>query len=177
MAALGAGDNRSLNSGVTGFHPTEPVARPTGKVGYGALRTVPAVATERPLWVSKSGPLPLMIGPRRLLDQALTRDRWRKMKRDPQTGRVVRHFDMGAVQFGDSRYEAEAEAVARAVAAVLEAIKAPQHVAAFGARDPGSAVGDRQHRTIGARRDADRHLARTAAVLDRVVDEIGQGVE
>src|SRR5690348_1398606 len=99
------------------------------------------------------------------------------MQRDPQTGRVVRHLDMGAVQFRDSGYEAETEAVAGAVAAVLETIKTAQHVVAFRARDPGSAVGNRQYRTIGARRDANRHLARTAAMLDRVVDEIGQGVE
>src|SRR5689334_2719989 len=37
-----------------------------------ASRTVPAVAAERSLWVSESGPLPLMIGPRSLLRQALS---------------------------------------------------------------------------------------------------------
>jgi hypothetical protein len=48
------------------FPPTLRLGRLSGKVGNGALRTVPAVQTERPLWVSKSGPLPLMIGPRSL---------------------------------------------------------------------------------------------------------------
>jgi hypothetical protein len=37
-----------------------------------ALGTVLAVVTERPLWISKSGPLPLMIGSRSPLGQAFS---------------------------------------------------------------------------------------------------------
>ena len=51
--------------------PTSPFPDRAGKVSLGALTTVPAVATERPLWVSKSAPLPLIIGPRSVLGQAL----------------------------------------------------------------------------------------------------------
>ena len=99
------------------------------------------------------------------------------MKLDSQTGRVVGHYNVGAMQIGDRCNQAKTEAVSRPVAAALEPIEPSQHVIAFFDRDSGSPIADRENRPIGASRDGDPDLAPIAAMLDRVVDKIGDRVE
>jgi hypothetical protein len=100
------------------------------------------------------------------------------MKLASETGGVVCHLDANAVKVGDGRDEAEAEAVARAVPAALEAIKPPEDVLAFLKRNSRAAIGNRKNGSIGVVGDGDRNLSVSlAAVLDRVVDKIGDGVE
>src|SRR5271169_4034732 len=101
----------------------------------------------------------------------------RKMKLDPQTGTVVGHNNVGAMQIGNRRNQAKAEAVSRPVAAALESIEPSQYVIAFFDRNSGSPITDRENRPIGASRDGDLDLTPIAAMLDRVVDKIGDRVE
>src|SRR6516162_5610744 len=73
--------------------------------------------------------------------------------------------------------QAKTEAISGPVPAALEAIKPAQYVAAFLDRNPGSPIADRQNRPIGAAPDGDPDLALIAAMLDRIVEEIGDRVE
>src|ERR1700680_3188132 len=66
--------------------------------------------------------------------------RKREMQLDLQTGTVVGHSNLGAVQVGNSSNQAETKAVAGAVAASLEPIKPSQDVLAFLARNSGPAI-------------------------------------
>ena len=99
------------------------------------------------------------------------------MKLDLQTGRVVGHNNAGTMQIGNRCNQAETEAVSRPVAAALEPIEPSQHVIALFDRNSGPPIADRENRPIGASRDRDPDLAPIAAMLDRVVDKIGDGVE
>ena len=99
------------------------------------------------------------------------------MKLDLQTGRVVGHNNAGAMQIGNRCNQAETEAVSRPVAAALEPIEPSQHVIALFDRNSGPPIADRENRPIGASRDRDPDLASIAAMLDRVVDKIGDRVE
>src|ERR1700739_4075654 len=100
------------------------------------------------------------------------------MKIASEPGGVVCHLDASAVKVGDGRDEAEAEAIARALAAALEAIKPPEDVLALLQRNSRAAIGNGKNVSIRAERDGDGHLPVSfAAVLDRVVDKIGDGVK
>jgi hypothetical protein len=100
------------------------------------------------------------------------------MKLASEPGGVVCHLDACAVKVGDGRDEAEAEAVARALPAALEAIKPAEDVLAFLNRNSRAAIGNRKNGSIGVARDGDRNRSVSfAAVLDRIVDKIGDGVE
>src|SRR5260370_38119679 len=99
------------------------------------------------------------------------------MKLDPQAGRVVGHLDASAMKLGNSCNEAETKTIAGAVAAALEAIKPSEDVLALVNRNSRSAVGDRKKGPISALRNRHRNPAFTTAVLDRVVDKIGERVE
>jgi len=50
--------------------------------------------------------------------------RGRKPQLDPQSGRVIEHFNLRLVEVGHRRNQAQAEAAARAVPAVLEPVEA-----------------------------------------------------
>ena len=99
------------------------------------------------------------------------------MKLDPQTGRVVGHNNVGAMQTGNRCYQAKTEPVSRPVAAALETIEPPQHMIALFDRYSGSPIADRENRAVGASRDSDTDLSSIAAMLYGVVDEIGDCVE
>ena len=101
-----------------------------------------------------------------------------KVKLASETGGVVCHLDASPVKVGDGRDKAEAEAVARALPATLEAIKPPEDVLAFLNRNSRAAIGNRKNGSIGAVRDGDRNLSVSfAAVLDRIIYKVGDGVE
>ena len=100
------------------------------------------------------------------------------MKLASETGGVVCHLDASTVKVGDGCDEAEAKAVAGALAAALEAIKPPEDVLAVLDRNSRAAIGNRKNRSISVVRHGDRNLSVSfAAVLDRVVNKIGDGVE
>jgi hypothetical protein len=101
----------------------------------------------------------------------------REMKLDSQTRRFVGHDNVGAMQIGNRCNQAKTEAVPRPITAALEPIKPSQHVIAFFDRNSRSSIADRENRPIGASRDGDLDLAPIAAMLDRVVDKIGDRVE
>src|SRR5215471_13980105 len=98
------------------------------------------------------------------------------MQLDPQTGRVVGHDYVSVVQIGNRCNQAETEAISGPVAAALQAIKPSQYVIAFFGRNTGSPIADRENGPIGAGHDGDPDFA-LIAMLDRVVDEIGDCVE
>src|SRR6516162_4392459 len=81
------------------------------------------------------------------------------------------------MQIGNRCYQAETEAISGPVAAALEPIKPSQHVTALFDRNSGSAIADRENRPIRAAHYRDPDLTPIAAMLDRVVDKIGDGVE
>ena len=100
------------------------------------------------------------------------------MKLASETGGVVCHLDASAVKVGDSCDEAKAKAVAGALAAALEAIKPPEDVLAFLDRNSRAVIGNRKNGSVGVAEDGDRDLfVSFAAVLDCIVDKIGDGVE
>ena len=99
------------------------------------------------------------------------------MQLDSQTGRVVGHYNAGAMQIGNRCNQAKAKAISRPVAAALEPIEPSQNVLALLDRYSGPPIADRENRTIGASPDSNPDLAPIAAVLDRVVDKIGDRVE
>ena len=81
------------------------------------------------------------------------------------------------MQISNRCNQAKTEAVSRPIAAALESIEPPPHVIAFFDRNAGPPIADRENRPIGPLRDGDPDLAPSTAVLDRIVDEIGDCVE
>src|SRR5262249_43001957 len=103
----------------------------------------------------------------------------RRGKAQPQLepGRVVGHLDASAVQAGDGGDDAEPEPVARRVAPALEAIEALEDVLTLLDRNPRPMIRDRDDGVTLAAIDLDGDPAPGSAMLDCVVDEIGDGVE
>ncbi len=75
------------------------------------------------------------------------------------------------------RDQAETEAVARRVAALLEPIEALEDMLVLAGRDAGPIIGDRNHRLAVHDIAGNDDLAAGAAMLERIVDEIGDGIE
>ena len=101
----------------------------------------------------------------------------REMKLDSETGRVVGHDNASSMQIGNRCNQAKTKAVSGPVAAALEPIKPSQNVLALLDRYSGPPVADRENRPSGALRYGDPDLAPIAAMLDRVVDKIGNRIE
>ena len=99
------------------------------------------------------------------------------MKLDLQTGRVVDHDNASSMQIGNRCNQAETKAVSGPVAAALEPIEPSQNVLALLDRYSGPPIADGENRPSGALRYGDPNLAPIAAMLDRVVDKIGDRVE
>src|SRR3954466_10239733 len=85
--------------------------------------------------------------------------------------------NLGAMKARDRSDEAEAEAVARCVAALFEPVEAIEDVIALRSGNARTVVGDRDVSAAIGAAAGHRDLAALAAVLDRIVDEIGDGVE
>ena len=99
-----------------------------------------------------------------------------KVQLDPQSRRVINHFNLRLVETGHSRDQTQAETAAGTVPALLEAIEALQHILAFFHWNPGTVICDRDDGPVGTVRYLDDYSISVAAVLDRIVDEVGQGV-
>ena len=99
--------------------------------------------------------------------------RRRKPQLDPQSRRIIRYFDLRTMEIGNGCNEAQTETTARAVTTMLQPIKAFQHVLAFIGRNSGTVIGNGHDRAAGTAAHLDHHSVIVAAVLDRVVDEIG----
>jgi len=100
-----------------------------------------------------------------------------KVKLYSQPRSVINHLDTSAVKVGDSGNEAETEPVAGAVPAALQSIEPFEYVFALLDRNSRTTIGDGEDASIGAVRDNDFDLPSIAPVLDRVIDEIRDGVE
>ena len=99
------------------------------------------------------------------------------MELDLEARSVVRQFNTGAMKVGDGRDEAETETAAWAVAARLEAIKAPQNMSTFLDRNSRSAVGYRKDRPAWAARNRELDRGFGPAVFYSVVDQVRDCVE
>src|SRR5712671_5256272 len=103
---------------------------------------------------------------------------WRgKPEPELETWRVIKHFDPRAMKTGDGSDQAEPETVSRRVAALFEPVKALEHMLVFVGGDSGPVIGDRDDRLaidVFVRND---DLASGAAMLDRIVHEIGDGIK
>ena len=110
-----------------------------------------------------------------MTDSRLT-DRRGKPESELETRRVIEHFDPRAVKIGDGRDQAEPQTVSRRVAAVFEPVKALEDLLVFVRGNSGSVVGDRDDRLAIDVFVRDHDLPPGAAMLDRIVDEIGDGV-
>ena len=78
---------------------------------------------------------------------------------------------------GDGSDQAEPETVSRRVATVFEPVKALEDMLVFAGGNSGTVVGDRDHRPtldVFVRND---DLPSGAAMLDRIVHEIGDGIK
>ena len=94
------------------------------------------------------------------------------MKLDSETGAIVGHLDPSSVQIGHGRDEAEAKAVAGAVAANLEAVKPPQDVLAFIDRNSRPAIGHRNNGLARGARNCDCDQAFGTTVFYGVVNKV-----
>ena len=74
-------------------------------------------------------------------------------------------------------HEAEAQTVARSPAALLQSIEALEHVPALMGRDSRSVVRNENHDARMAPIRPDCHPTFVSAMLDGVIDEVGQGIE
>src|SRR5258708_4299019 len=101
----------------------------------------------------------------------------RKPEFEPEPGRVIEHFDPCAMKTGDRSDQAEPETVSRPVAAMLEPVKTLEHVLMFFNGNSGPVIGDRDHRAAIDIFIGNDDLPSGAAVLDRVVHEIGDGIK
>src|SRR5262249_53941755 len=106
-----------------------------------------------------------------------SRSRLRKRQFDLQPWRIVAHFDARAMKTGHRCDQTEAEAVARRVAALFKAIEALEDMLMLARRDTAPIVRDRNDRLAVNHLTGDDDLAAGAAVLERIVDEIGDGIE
>src|SRR6202163_4490210 len=94
-----------------------------------------------------------------------------------ETGRVIKHFDPRAMKTVDGSDQAESETVSRRVAALLQPVKALENMLIFIGGNSGPVIGDRDHRLaidVFVRND---DLPSGAAMLDRIVHEIGDGIK
>src|SRR5581483_12296059 len=84
---------------------------------------------------------------------------------------------MRTVKTGDRCDQAEPEAVARRVTGLLQAIEALEDMLVLAGRDAGPIVGDRNRRLAISNLAGDDDLAPGAAMLERIVDQIGNRIE
>src|SRR6266446_10804633 len=103
---------------------------------------------------------------------------WRgKPEFELETRRVIKHFDPRAVKTGDGSDQAEPQTVSRRVAAVFEPVKALENLLVFVGGNSGPVVGDRDDRPAIDVFVRDHDLPPDAAMLDRIVHEIGDGIK
>ncbi len=101
----------------------------------------------------------------------------REQKFELEAGGVVGQLDTGAVEPGDRGDQAEAEPVAGRAAAAFQPVEALEDLLTFVDRDSRPVIGNRNNGSTIVLRDLDNDLTGIAAVLDRIVDEIGHGIK
>src|SRR5579883_1864223 len=84
---------------------------------------------------------------------------------------------MRTVKTGDRCDQAEPEAVSRRVTGLFQAIEALEDMLALARRDAGPIVGDRNRRLAINDLASDDDFAPGAAMLERIVDQIGDRIE
>ena len=103
-------------------------------------------------------------------------EQW-EQKSKLQSRGVVGHLDASAVKAGNRGDQTEAEPIAGRAAATFQPVKALENLLALVDGDSRPIIGDRNDGAAIVLRDLDRYLTGVTAVLDRVVDEIGHGIE
>ena len=86
--------------------------------------------------------------------------RRRKLQLDPQSRRIIRHFDLRSMEIGNGCNQAQTETAARAVTTVLQPIETFQHVLAFIGWNSRTVIGnghDRAADTAGPPRSSQRY--------------------
>ena len=87
------------------------------------------------------------------------------------------HFDPRTMKTSNGSDQAEPETVSRRVATVFEPVKALENMLVFAGGNSGTVVGDRDHRRTIDVFVGNDDVPAGAAMLDRIVDEIGDGIE
>src|SRR3981189_3653776 len=101
----------------------------------------------------------------------------RKPKFELETGRVIKQFDPRAMKTGDGSDEAEPETVSRCVAALFEPVKALEYMFVLAGGNSGPVIGDRDDRPTIHVFVRDDNLPSGAAMLERIVHEIGDRIK
>jgi len=81
------------------------------------------------------------------------------------------------METGNGSHEAEAEPVARRVAAAFQPVKPLEHALAFVVGNSGPIIDDRDYGTVVIASNLHGHATGFATIFDGVVHEIGHGVE
>jgi hypothetical protein len=103
---------------------------------------------------------------------------WRgKPEFELEARQIIKHFDPRAVKTGDGSDQAEPQTVSRRVAVVFEPVKALENLLVFAGRNSGPVIGDRDDRPAIDVSVRDHDLPSGAAMLDRIVHEIADGIE
>src|ERR1700732_4619178 len=103
--------------------------------------------------------------------------RRRKPEPELETRRIVEHFDSRAMEAGDGSDQTEPEAVSRRITALFQPVEALENMLVLAGGNPGSIIGDRDDRAAVNGLVFNHDLATGAAVLDRIVHEIGDGIK
>src|SRR2546428_6665926 len=102
--------------------------------------------------------------------------RW-EQKSELQSRGVVVHLDASAVEASNGCDQTETQPMAGRPATAFQSVKALENLLTLAGRDSRPVIGDRNDGAAIVLRYLDRYLAGVAAVLDRVVNEIGHGIE
>src|ERR1035438_9197848 len=100
-----------------------------------------------------------------------------KPKFELETGRVIKHFNPRAMEAGDGGDQTEPETVSRRVATLFEPVKALENMLVLSGGNSGAVIGNRDNRLTVNVFVGNDDLASGAAVLDRIVHEIGDRIE
>src|SRR5712671_5059765 len=87
------------------------------------------------------------------------------------------HFDPRSMNTGNGSNQAEPETVSRRVATVFESVKSLENMLTFIGGNSGPVIGDRDNRRAIDVFVGNDDLPSGAAMLDRIVHEIGDGIK
>jgi hypothetical protein len=101
----------------------------------------------------------------------------RKQKLALEPGGVIGHLDSRAVEAGNGSDQTEAQPIAGRAATAFQPVKALENLLTFVDGDSRAIVGNRNDGIAIRLNDLHRHPAGIAAVLDRIINEVGHSIE
>jgi hypothetical protein len=113
----------------------------------------------------------------RTLPTSIGNRRTRKPKPDFETWQVVNHFDLSSMETGNGGDNAEPEAIPGCAATPFEPVKTLENMSILVSGNSRPVIGYRNEGSAVAMRNLNRHLPRVTAMLDGIVDEIGNCIE